>query len=283
MSAFTLGCVLAVSLAVTGRSSPQQGSAAQQPARNRAQLSNAATDMMADAQNARKAIAKNDKSGAQKLVNDAVNKLKEVQSMARGQTVVPIYTEIATVAVWEPSEIVQPTSGSAERQNTATAGQATVGPPPKAAIQDMARSVTAVTVNLPSAANHINASKAALDRGDMKAADSALAQAEGAVIAESVAADLPLIRARENLVLARQRAQANDWPSTRTALKAASDALSDHAAGQGLQHAADASSLKKQIDEYAGNLDKHHEDAAKRIENWWEQAAAWTQQGTTRR
>src|ERR1051326_4286135 len=98
MRRLMLYCPLAALLVLSGCSNQKQASAtAPSGPSDRVKLSDDATNMMADAQKARQSIAKKDKDGALRRVNDALDKLKDVQSRAAGKKVVPIYQEIETV------------------------------------------------------------------------------------------------------------------------------------------------------------------------------------------
>ena len=93
-------------------------------------------------------------------------------------------------------------------------------------------------------------------------------------MATIVSADLPLLRARENMVLARQAANREQYGEAHAALRAASDALSQYANVQP-SHAADARTLQSEIDAYNQNIQQNYTDAATKIDDWWDRMTDW--------
>ena len=85
---------------------------------------------------------------------------------------------------------------------------------------------------------------------------------------------MPLLKARENLILARAAAKNKNWTEAQAALKSASNALSQYEQSGGT-HASDAQSLQQQINSYQQNLTNDHSNATNKIDNWWSTVTDW--------
>jgi hypothetical protein len=142
-------------------------------------------------------------------------------------------------------------------------------------VHQVAGDYTDVAVSTTVAQTNLQAAKAALERKNWKQADNALADVQEGVSIESIEANMPLAKARENLILARTAAEKGDYTEVHTALKAASDALANYA-NAGRPHASDAKSLKQQIDAYGKTVQQNHSDAVTKINNWWNTTSDWT-------
>ncbi len=199
-------------------------------------LSRLAGRMLDDTNQARAALHKGDHQAAIQDVRRAQHDLQEVRSQAHGDTVIPVYQEFVSVSILDPV-----VAEKKSRKAGATA------------VNEVAGEYSQVTVNTTVAENALAAAAFALKKGDWKTADAGLSDVQDGVQIESVKADLPLARARENLVLARQAARDGHYSEARATLESTSKALSTYAAEGGV-HAAAAKQLHQQIDTFAQSL-----------------------------
>ncbi len=134
---------------------------------------------------------------------------------------------------------------------------------------------TSLGIDMNVAQPHLQAATKVLQQGDLKAADQAPKAVEDDVIVASVAADMPLLWPRENLVLARTNAAPRgNYTQAKTELKASSKALSDYERQSGT-HSSGAANLKSQVDSYCQPIQQNHSEAANKIESWWDPTSDW--------
>jgi hypothetical protein len=246
--------------------------------------SRSAVRVLADTNEARTAIAQGNKARATQCVDDALSALGQIQGAS-----IPIYTEFSQVAILGPIQEQQRRShgGSANNNRPGATGEAsrqaenqpgtsaqTGGKAP--AVKEVAQEFTAVTLDANMAKDHLQAARTALNNGDTKQADTALAAVQDGVGLVSVEADRPLLRARENLMLARTLAQQGHYDQVSAPLRAAADALDTYRTVN-QAHGSDAGNLSQQIRSYASSFSSaNHSDAAQKIEQWWDQTRSWT-------
>jgi HEPN domain-containing protein len=221
--------------------------------------------MLDETNRARIAIKDRNKSSALSDVEQAQADLRNIQSRAHGATMIPVYQEFVSVAMLSPVIAEQ----NARRQNE----QNKTNQP--AVVRQVAGDYTNVEVSTVIAQRNLEAAKAALEKGNWNLADRALSDVQDAVSIEEVEANMPLTRARENLILARAAAEKGNYTEAQAALKAASNALNNYI-NAGRSHAAEAKSLKQQIDSFDSNLPQNHADAVTKINNWWNTTSDWT-------
>lgn len=275
------------------------------------QRSDEAAQILADTNEARSAISQQDTAKAQRCVAAALNEADRIQRSGSSQNasasgIVPIYTEFGEVALLGPIQQQQrrsgrsassssrskgyaarsATSGShtgeASRQssdsNSATKSGNSANPNQNAGVttvEDVTQGFTSVTLDVNMAKDHLQAAKTALDNGDPNKADSALAAVQDSVDLVSVAGDRPLLRARQNLALARTYAREGKYDQINAPLRAAAQAL-DNYQSMGSNHASDAAQLSQQIRSYAANVGSNSSDAVQKIEQWSEETHNWT-------
>ncbi len=137
------------------------------------------------------------------------------------------------------------------------------------AVRQVAGQFTSVALDVQGADEHLLAAKQALQAGNFQKADEALRAVQDGVVATSVEADFPLLRARENLMLARESAEDANFGEAHAALEGASRALASYATSSST-HANDARMLKSQIDRYDQSIRQNHNGAVQKIEGWWD-------------
>lgn len=223
-------------------------------------LSILAGKMLDQTNNAREAIKDQNKAAALRDVEQARTELRDIQAKANGATTIPVYQEFVSVSILNP---VQAEHAARRRAHN------------EATVHQVAGDYTDVAVNTTVAQKNLEAAKQALNEGNLKLADEALADVQEGVSIEEVEANMPLARARENLILARAAAEKGRYGEAHAALASASRALSSYINQNG-QHVDQARSLKQQIDSYDQNLQQNHTNIVSEINQWWNTTSGWT-------
>lgn len=222
-------------------------------------LARLAGQMLDDTNQARTALKRGDHQVAAEDVNRARDELRRIEAQAHGATIVPLYREFVSVSILAPVQA---------EQKTATQQQ-------PEAVHEVAGDYTRAVVSTAVAKVSLDAAKAALDQHDWKTADTDLADVQKGVQAESFESDMPLSRARENLILARAAVVHGHYSEARAALTAAAKALSQYEP-QGGTHSSEARQMQRQIENLAGNIQQEHADAIASINKWWNTTSNWT-------
>jgi hypothetical protein len=285
----------------------------------RIERSTLAVRVLQDTNRARKDVEQQDKAAAEGCIADALNSISQIEAIqpadtnenAQSANRVPIYTEFGQVSVLGPVAAEQRSAtakgnlstsqpnasqpqnlGEASRmapeQNngmnnvpqTGTSGaiqQQNAAEVPT--VQGVAQEFTSVTLNVNKAKDQLQEAENALNNGNFQGADSDLAAVQNGVVMREVAADRPLLTARENLALARKFAKQGQYQDMRAPLIAAADALDNYQA-EGTAHSSQAASLSQQIRSFANNLsttgNANTSNAQQQIDNWWNTTANWT-------
>lgn len=236
----------------------------------RVNLSAMAASVLEHTRQARAAIGAHDKTGALGHINQALKTANEVQNAAeangmgtKGKLMVPIYRELETESVYRPVK-----HGKGE---TMTAGRLKRD----TSIREVTGRMTGTSLDVTGAREHLEAARTALNNGDFAVADSALDAVEKGVVTESANFYVPLLRARENLDLARERVLEGKYKDAKMPLLAAAQALANYQKLSPGPHAGDAGYLRARIDGYAADIAHRHGDALDRIRNWSETVDRW--------
>ncbi len=263
---------LGIVLGITALAIPMTVCAAgSQSAGSKEDLSVMAGKMLDETNQARADIKKGDKAGALASVEHAQTELQQIQANAHGATMVPLYQEFTSVSVLQ-LVIANKNANQSKSNRQSTYNKASSRPE---SVKQVAGDYTDVTISTQNAQVNLQAAKQALDKGNMKTADQALADVQDGVSVESVEANMPLARARENLILARSAAEKQHYAEVRTALASSAKAL-DSYADSGRPHSSDARSLERTINDYVNTLQQNHGDAVAKINQWWNATSNWT-------
>jgi len=224
---------------------------------------------------ARTAIQQKNLQRAKTDVDRALNDANQATAQHSGTDLVPLYTELERISVIEPimkrrqANTKNSTStGSADRSASGSQQGGAL------AVHEVVGGATSAFLDVTAAQRHLQAAQQALNKNDSTQANRELQAVEDSVVIESVATDMPLLRARENLVLARDSAEAGKYQRSQAELRAASRALSEYEKTS-TSHSQDAQHLRTEIDTYAQSLAKNHTDANSKIESWWDQTTNW--------
>ncbi|HEX3685616.1 MAG TPA: YfdX family protein [Bryobacteraceae bacterium] len=240
---------------------------------NREDLARVAGKMLEETDEARTAIKNHNLEAARQHVNRAQADLKKIEARAKGTTMIPVYQEFVSVSILAPVETEQ----AARRSNAqpASTANAHVAAGKKAVAHEVSGIYTSAFVSTTVAKNSLAAAEAALSKGDLATADAALADVQEGVQIRSDKADMPLEKAREDLVLARSSVRRGKYDEAQAALRSASEALSEYAAAGG-PHAQGARALQQEIENYAQGVQQNHTGVVAKINSWWNTTADWS-------
>ena len=135
-----------------------------------------------------------------------------------------------------------------------------------------------IGLDVDAALEHLQAAKQHLANNEPGKADLELARAQQSVDTGSISTDMPLVRARENLALARDEVSSGKYSQAKTELKAAATALNNYAQDSHAQHAKDAKNLMTQIKSQTASMQGSHGIDKQKIDTWWNEVANWTGQ-----
>jgi len=136
---------------------------------------------------------------------------------------------------------------------------------------------TAAKLNVDTAAERLAKADSLISLGDWEGADAALSAVLAAVDRERASTDMPLLRARQNLMLARSRVLDQKYADAKLPLREAADALSSFAALFPGPRAETAKTIREDILAYAQEIAHHHDDAVDKIDAWLDPVNQWYQ------
>jgi len=230
-------------------------------------------DMLDHTNKARTAIANKNKQAALNDIDAATSDLTKAQSDAQGK-IIPLYQEFASVSV------VAPVRAEQQKNAANSNSSATSNKPVPETVHQVAGGYSVMEIDTDGAMSHLNAAKTALNNENWNAADKDLAALQDGVVFASYRSDMPLVRAQENLILARRNAREDNYRETRAALASSAKALAAYAQESG-PHANDAKNLQQEIQSYDQHIMKTHSDAVSKIDGWWNTASNWLQNPKT--
>lgn len=245
----------------------------------KARLSDEVSDLLNATNEARVALEAHNKQDAQFHIDHALDNAKMIRSSAANRRFVPLYDELDRYSVLGPIMSQRNQSKKASNDADRQASDASHIAQARTTVQEVEGQFTSVALDVQSAMDHLEAAKQALQNGNYQKADEALAAVQDGVVVTSISADLPVLRVRENLILARSSAHNGNISEAKAALKAASVALGNYENGQG-KHGVDARKLRSEIDSYAQSIQNNHADAAAKIDQWWNETTEWITPGT---
>lgn len=243
----------------------------------RARLSNEVSLLLYDTSQARAAAKSNELQQATQDVKRALQADSQIASQRANHKLVPLYSELDEYSVIGPIAASRSADNNSTNQNGAaqtnnqTANQ---NRPEALAVRQVTGQYTAAELDPALARTHLQAAQQALANGNVQVANEALKGVEDSVILVSVGSDLPLVRARDNLVLARMDARHGQYQKAHLDLQAACRALTAYA-NSGGAFSGQAQTLRSQIQNYNRNIQNDHAQAAGNIESWWNQTAGW--------
>jgi hypothetical protein len=249
---------------------------------------------------ARQAIINKDQHSAQNDVDRAVSLLKQVETKLPNNKndkthVVPIFAELEQTSFLQPvltakNQNQGQQSANADKANYSTNKTMANNSQSSALPQSDQPAQTPEIVNrveggysyigldVDAAMEHLQAAKQQLANNEPGKADLELARAQQSVDTGSISTDMPLVRARENLALARDEVSSGKYSQAKAELKAAANALNNYAQDSQAQHAKDAKNLMTEIKSQTASMQGSHGVDRQKIDTWWNEIANWTGQ-----
>jgi hypothetical protein len=206
------------------------------------------------------------------------------------QLEVPIYAELEKVTLMAPLMAAKQEAAKNDRaahksmsgQQSQQSSSEQPSQPSRSAMTPVVAGVemrhTHIMLDVSAAKEHLQAAKHALSNDKYEAADGALAAVQRGVGFAYVEVDLPLLRARENLMLAKAQVQAGQVQDARMPIESAAQALERYAPRADKPRAAQVQSLQKEIQNYAQQLSqqpqqgqqKKQQAVVEQIDEWWD-------------
>jgi hypothetical protein len=250
---------LGIALAWVPLQAQTQGKNGTPTTNTKARLSNEASDLLNATNQARVAVQARNRQDAIFHIDHALAQAMLLNASDRQY--IPLYDE------WESYSVIGPPNNSRINPNATPVRRNEI-------VEEASREYTSAALDVRAAKDHLQAAQQAVNKGAFREADAALAAVQDGVAVSSVAADLPLLRARENMVLARNAADRDQYHQAHAALLAACEALGQYSNEQN-PHAAEARALREEIDTYNQTIEQNHADATMKIEDWWDRLADW--------
>ena len=248
----------------------------------RVKQSRAAAKMLDHTAKARQAIQSKNQRQAVSHVNEALEAAGKIQTTAG---IIPIYTELEQVSIIGPLQAAR-TQGQAasEAAREAEPGTTTEQQPPATGeaergvvVREVEGGFTRVAVDMSQARTHLDAAKTALQSNDMAQADKALQAVQTSVSMVTVDADMPLVKARQNLALAMWQVKQGQASNAQAPLREAASALDSYRQMPGAAHSSEAAQLSKDIQNFVSTMQQQSQtQTTDHIQQWWNRVADWT-------
>jgi hypothetical protein len=226
-----------------------------------------AAGIVAQGDLARQAIRNHDQSAALDAVRQAQSWAAQIQSQTAGRpqpVLIPVTQEKETTTTYTDVKHGKGGEMTASRLKKHTH------------VSGVEEQTTADALNVTTAAEYLATAKADLERSDWTAADADLTKATALVRTSSLDSDVPLMRAQENLRLARTRLAEGKSSAAVAPLRQAAQALSDFAKEGGSSFSEQAENMRRNIDAMAGDL--HDAGSIGRIDEWLGLLGQWQKQ-----
>jgi hypothetical protein len=219
-----------------------------------------AASMVANSEDARQALTLGKLGVADSSIDRALSEQKKMAQIVRTDgtsMVVPIYTELDDTATLANALKVQ--AGRNARGGTG------------ALVRRNAVDVTSVAIDLTKARARLDVARKAIADHNMHTAESSLSAVGSDLIVSSVAANVPLVTAREDLSLAQSAIDRNKPKVAAADLREAATALGRY---DNSAHSNDVRSLASTIDAEAP-LTRNDQGASTKIDAWWTSLKGW--------
>jgi hypothetical protein len=228
-------------------------------------LSSLAGGILEQSRLARDAVAVQDQAAAMDHINHALAGVQEIQMRTAGQPaplLINVYTETDATSTYRPVKRKNSDEVSADRWKKDTS------------VRDVEGEQTVGKLDIASASVHLITAQTALVADDWTAAGNALDAVQGSVVRQEYQGSLPLLKARENLALARSRIAEGKFKAAVAPLRAAAQGLAQY---ETLfpDRAGAAEAMREQIEAYANEISHDHADAFQRIDMWSNRVNQW--------
>lgn len=230
------------------------------------QLSQQATRLIQEVEQARQAVAAKQTQAALSDIDHALSDRSQLASLAKANgrpMIVPLYTEL------DDSSTLGPVLAARK-------GKPQPNPSSPITVDDASAQFTFVGMDLDKAKSRLEAARTALHNNNPQAASDSLAAIGSDLVVQTEQTDLPLLAARENLGIAETAVKSGKYQEASAALKEASIDVDKYSKEGSAHHAHEASDLHKRIDVLTQTISQHHSTtAANTIDNWWHEVDGW--------
>jgi hypothetical protein len=225
-------------------------------------LSTLAATVLSEASQARNRLAANDEPAALTHVRQALSAGSQIEGMPH-PGLIPLSAEIETSSVYSPVKHGKSEGLTAKRLKKNTN------------VRDTRADISQSSLNIAAAQNSLQAAQSALQRDDFTAADTALVNVQEAVVHVSANQDVPLLRAHQNLELARARVLEDKYKGAAAPRRSAAQALDDFNRLVPGPHGTTATYMAQDMRAYAGRINRDRGDAMTNIEMWLDRVDKW--------
>ena len=216
---------------------------------------------------AQSAIQVRDVPGALRYVQRAREFASRIQQETGSQihpNLVPVSREVQSTATYRPVRRGKDEQMSADRIERGTS------------VRRVEADVSVEQLDVTNAAERLREAEDAVRAGDWETASSALGSI--ALIRTNSRGEAPLLKVRENLVVARTQIMDGKAKSISAPLRAAAEALADFSRSTTGAEARDAEAMRTQIAAYAQSVVDRHDDARQRVDNWLSRVEVWSRE-----
>jgi len=214
---------------------------------------------------ARRAVAARDKADAMDHLRKAEILTGEIQKQSPENSqplMVPVRRDIETTTTYTPVKQKHgEMTASRLKKNTS--------------IREVDGEVATSNLNVTAVAEKLPAVESALQRDDWATADTVLAGIANSVVTTQAEGDMPLLKVRQNLQLARARVLDAKYKDAVVPLRAAAEGLHAFAEQAPGPNAERAESMRQEILDYAAHIGRDPSDAQVKIDYWMGPVDEW--------
>jgi len=142
-------------------------------------------------------------------------------------------------------------------------------------IREVEANVDTAMLDVTSSAERLRSAQAAVQQQDWTTADTALTAIPNSIIRKHVEGDMPLMKVRENLNLARARVLEGKYNDAKAPLRAAAQALADYEKLSPGPHSERAASMRQAMEEFANHVPHNQDEATTKIDLWLDPVNSW--------
>jgi hypothetical protein len=200
---------------------------------------------------AQQAVTSQEPGAALQHVRQAKSMIAEIRKSAPSSSeplLVPINAEVETTTTYTPVKPSKHGDLTTARMKKRTS------------VREVEGDVTTDRLDVTQASAHLDTAEAALEGSDFVAAGSALAAVNNAVVRTKTTGDLPLLKVRENLELARARLMEGNVKASATPLRAAAEGIAAFHATEPAVRAGELDTMRTEFE--AASRDAFHGRAA---------------------
>lgn len=184
-------------------------------------------------------------------------------------SIVPVYTEL------ERWTLLGPIAKAKSQGTSESKEQSGVQQVDNPVVQSVQLSSASVELDAAFARRALQKAKEELQSDSPENADQALGSIQRGVYLSYAAANMPLVKAHENLVLARAYATQGQTQEAQATLQAAKNALEVYQRDAGPSRSKDVESVKREIDQLTNSVQKSGGQVAQRLESVEERVTSW--------